>query len=153
MADLNKLNKIASTDTKWQAEAKQRRENRNWQKHSQKIAIKILRALREQKIKQNQLAAMIGVSPQQISKIVKGNENLTLQSIAKIEEALNIQLIFPETQRTIYQTKIVFHNWIKIPFQYTKPSFSLSKFGNQSRDYLITRKAYDKQKTKFEILN
>ena len=63
MADLNKLNKIASTDTKWQAEAKQRRENRNWQKHSQKIAIKILRALREQKIKQNQLAAMIGVSP------------------------------------------------------------------------------------------
>ena len=97
MADLNKLNKIASTDTKWQAEAKQRRENRNWQKHSQRIAIKILRALREQNIKQNQLAAMIGVSPQQISKIVKGNENLTLQSIAKIEEALNIQLIFPES--------------------------------------------------------
>jgi ribosome-binding protein aMBF1 (putative translation factor) len=33
------------------------------------------------------------VSPQQINKIVKGQENLTLETISKLEIALNIQLI------------------------------------------------------------
>ncbi len=96
MVNLDKLNKIASTSSTWKEEAIKRRENRAWQKHSQRIAIKVLKALREQNLKQKQLAEMIGVSPQQINKIVKGNENLTLQTIAKLEEALNIDLIFNE---------------------------------------------------------
>ncbi len=87
------LNKMALPNTTWKAEAEQRRANRHWQKHAQKIAVKILMALRKQNITQKQLAEMINISPQQISKIVKGNENLTLQCIAKIEKALNIKLI------------------------------------------------------------
>lgn len=99
MANLNKLNQIASKKSEWKKEAEERIENRAWQKHSQKIAIKVLKALREQKIKQKDLAEKIGVSPQQINKIVKGKENLTLQTIAKLENALNIELIFKENEK------------------------------------------------------
>ncbi|MDA3779520.1 MAG: helix-turn-helix transcriptional regulator [Bacteroidales bacterium] len=100
MEKIDKLNKLASNNSKWKEEAQKRKENRDWQKHSQKIAIKILRAIREKSIKQKQLAKMIGVSPQQINKIVKGNENLTLQTITKLENALNIELIFTEVEKS-----------------------------------------------------
>ena len=99
MANIGRLNKIASHNSGWIEEAKKRKENRSWQKHSQRIAIKVLKALREKNIKQKQLAEMIGVSPQQVNKIVKGNENLTLQTIAKLEDALSIELIFKEIEK------------------------------------------------------
>jgi transcriptional regulator with XRE-family HTH domain len=36
---------------------------------------------------------MLGVSPQQVNKILKGSENLTLDTIEKIELVLGIELI------------------------------------------------------------
>jgi len=100
MIDLTKLNEIATIDEKWLQEATQRRDNRNWQSHSKKIASRILVTLRERQMKQLQLAEAIGVSAQQINKIVKGNENLTLETIAKLENALNISLLFVENEKT-----------------------------------------------------
>lgn len=94
MANLNKLNKIASEQSNWINEAKQRQDNKAWLKHSRKIAIKVLRILKEKGIKQKQLAEMMSVTPQQVNKIVKGKENLTLETISKIETVLNIKLIF-----------------------------------------------------------
>lgn len=96
MANMKNLNKLASNDSTWKEEAERRKENRGWQEKSQRIAVKILSTIREKGIKQKQLAVMIGVSPQQINKIVKGNENLTLTTITKLENALNLQLIFNE---------------------------------------------------------
>ena len=98
---------MASNNSKWIEEAKKRKANRYWQKHSQKIAIKVLKAIREKGIKQKQLAEMVGVSPQQINKIVKGNENLTLETIAKLENALNIALIFTENKTHIIHKEYV----------------------------------------------
>jgi transcriptional regulator with XRE-family HTH domain len=60
---------------------------------SARIAIKILRTIRAKYITQLQLAGMLNVSPQQISKIVKGQENLTILTLTKLENALNISLI------------------------------------------------------------
>ena len=37
---------------------------------------------------------MISVSPQYVNKIVKGKENLTLDTISKLEQALEINLFF-----------------------------------------------------------
>ncbi len=112
MTDINKLNKLASNNSQWIEEAKERKSNRDWQKHSQKIAIKILETIRNKGITQKQLAQMINVSPQQINKIVKGNENLTLMTIAKLENALDIKLIFNKnvnhTINTEYSIKSVF---------------------------------------------
>ena len=90
-----KLNNLATTpSTDWLVDAKNRQKNKEWLKHSQKIAIKVLRTLREKSIKQKELAIIIGVSSQQINKIVKGRENLTLDTISKLEIALDISLIF-----------------------------------------------------------
>jgi len=36
---------------------------------------------------------VLEVSPQQVSKILKGKENLTLATIAKIEEVLGIEIL------------------------------------------------------------
>ncbi len=60
---------------------------------STKIALSVLYALREQNITKKELADRMGVSAQYVSKIVKGNENLTLETITKLENALGIELI------------------------------------------------------------
>lgn len=89
-----KMAALASKEVSgWLEDAKWRIENEGWLKHSQYIALTILRTLRAKKMSQKALAERIGVSPQQISKIVKGGGNLTLETIAKIESALGIPLI------------------------------------------------------------
>lgn len=105
MDDIDKLNSIATNNSDWLEDAKKRQKNKNWLKHSQKIAIKILRTLREKNIKQKELASMINVSPQQINKIVKGKENLTLETISKLEQALEISLIFIKNKDTYFSYK------------------------------------------------
>lgn len=88
-----KLSKITSNEpSKWMENAKWRKENKAWLKKSQSIALRVLRTLRERKMQQKELAKMLGVSDQQISKIVKGKENLTLETITKLEQALEISL-------------------------------------------------------------
>ncbi|MCF8254688.1 MAG: helix-turn-helix transcriptional regulator [Bacteroidia bacterium] len=70
-----------------------RKTNKAWLKKSMQIAIAILKVLRERNVTQVELAAKLEVSPQYINKIVKGQENLTLETIAKLEEILKINLI------------------------------------------------------------
>lgn len=85
-------------------DAQWRIENRAWLKHSQAIALRILRTLRANNVSQKELAEQIGVSPQQINKIVKGRENLTLETIAKLEGALGIVLLMlpPSSESTTH---------------------------------------------------
>lgn len=77
----------------WLEEAEQRKANKGWLKHSQKIALLVLRTLRTNKTSQKELAERLGVTPQQVNKWLKGSENFTLDTIFKLEEALGIQLI------------------------------------------------------------
>ena len=70
-----------------------RKANKNWLDKSSLIALKILRAITDQKSSQKELADKMGVSAQYINKIVKGSENLSLETISKLEVALGIQLI------------------------------------------------------------
>jgi len=70
-----------------------RKANKNWLDKSALIAIKILRAITDQKSSQKELADKMGVSAQYVNKIVKGSENLSLETISKLEVALGIQLI------------------------------------------------------------
>jgi len=89
-----KIAAIASKEPSgWLKDAHWRTENRAWLKHSQAIALRILRTLRAKNVSQKELAEKIGVSPQQVNKIVKGRENLTLETIAKLEGALGIVLL------------------------------------------------------------
>lgn len=89
-----KIAAIASKEPSgWLEDARWRLENKTWLRRSQSIALKILRTLRAKMMTQKELAEIIGVSPQQVSKIVKGRENLTLETIAKLEHALGIVLM------------------------------------------------------------
>jgi ribosome-binding protein aMBF1 (putative translation factor) len=95
MDDMNKrLAELPAGDpSNWKAKAEYRRANRVWRRKSAIIAFKVLEALRVQGLSQKDLAERMEVSPQQISKIVKGHENLTLETIAKLELTLGIKII------------------------------------------------------------
>lgn len=90
------------------ADPKYRLKNSKWLLYSSNIARRILAAIEEnENINRNALAAKLEVSPQYISKIVQGNENLSLETIAKISEALSIELItFPQYKYSVAQQKI-----------------------------------------------
>lgn len=91
---INKLNKVALKETSgWLEKAKKREVNKEWLAKSAKIAIKIVRELRAKKLTQKWLADELEVSPQYINKIVKGQENLSLETICKLENAIGIKLI------------------------------------------------------------
>lgn len=64
-----------------------------WTFRSSAIAERILMALKARKMMQKELADLIGFRPQQISRILRGNVNLTIKTIAKLEVALGIRLL------------------------------------------------------------
>lgn len=79
-----------------------RKENKAWLDKSGDIAITVLFTLDAQNITQKVFAERMGISPQQVSKILQGNENLSLQTITNMEAALGIELInihFPSTAK------------------------------------------------------
>lgn len=79
--------------TEWREKAQWRRENRRWLRYSGFIALTVLNRLDEQKMSQKELAEKMNCSPQYISKLLKGSENLTLDTISKLEECLHLDLI------------------------------------------------------------
>lgn len=87
-----------TTQSNYLQNAKFRIENKKWLSYSSNIALRVLAALEEsEEMTQKSLAEKVGVSPQYINKVLKGQENLSLQTIAKLSEALNIELItFPK---------------------------------------------------------
>jgi plasmid maintenance system antidote protein VapI len=89
-----KLSRVAADQpSDWQKKAQYRRENREWLKKSAAIAVRVLDTLKAQNLSQKDLAVRMNISPQQISKIVKGQENLTLETISNLEGALGIGIL------------------------------------------------------------
>ena len=88
------LNKHRSpTSSKWREEALFRRDNRRWLRYSQIIAMMTLDAMERKGFTQKALADKMGCTQQYVSKLLKGQENLSIQTIAKLEEALDIDII------------------------------------------------------------
>ena len=84
---------ISREQSDWMIQADYYEINKDWLNKSALIAIKILSTLRSQSMTQKSLAESIGVIPQYINKVVKGHENLSLETICKIERSLGISLI------------------------------------------------------------
>jgi transcriptional regulator with XRE-family HTH domain len=80
-------------DEKTITELKQRIKNRAMLRESQQIAIKVLMKLDQLKWSQKDLANAMEVSPQQISKIVSGKENLTIETQVKLQNVLDIPIL------------------------------------------------------------
>jgi len=60
---------------------------------SMELAIHIANSIEAQGISQKSLAEKLGVSPQYISRLLKGKQNLSLETITSLEFALGITLI------------------------------------------------------------
>ncbi len=74
------------------------------------IATKVNTILKERSIKKNVFAKMLGKKPSEITKILSGSHNITLKTIAKMEVALNVNLINIEP---IIEHKYVYLGLIK----------------------------------------
>ena len=86
------------TPSRWRDEAEWRRKNATWLKISQKIAITTLLKMKSDGITQQYLADRMGYTQQYVSKILKGSENLSLDTITRLEKALGIEIIKPFNQ-------------------------------------------------------
>lgn len=79
--------------TNWRKGAEWRQKNKYWLKYSRFIALKVLHRLDEVKMTQRHLAEQLNCSPQYVSKLLKGNANMTLETISKLEDLLKIDLV------------------------------------------------------------
>lgn len=95
--DMEKLMQVAQpVSEKDKVVAEFRKENKAWLRRSAQIALAIRRELRLQGMTQQDLAGKMAVSPQYVGRILKGQENLTLETISKIEFAIGRSLL-PDT--------------------------------------------------------
>lgn len=99
-------NKVFDNSEIYQSDAiaknKERIKHREMLRESRKIALKVLMKLDELGMKQRELAELMQVSPQQISKIVSGNENLTIETQIKLQNILNIPIL-----ASFYENQVV----------------------------------------------
>ncbi len=84
------------TSSKWREELEYMEASESWLWHSQRIAMQMLDKMDETGITRKQLAERMKCSPQYISKVLKGRENLSLETLSKIEKALGIFIIREE---------------------------------------------------------
>jgi antitoxin component HigA of HigAB toxin-antitoxin module len=84
----------SETPSKWREEAEWRRENASWLRHSQQIAVQVLLKMDELHLSQKALAERMNCTQQYVSKILKGKENLSLDIISRLEDALQINLVY-----------------------------------------------------------
>jgi transcriptional regulator with XRE-family HTH domain len=99
----------------WVEAAEQWKKELPWLQYSQQIALEILEHLDANDISQRKFAEMMGVSPQLVNKWLKGKENFTLETIAKMEFMLDISLIQVAKAEEVEEL-VSFH-----PLQMTKP--------------------------------
>ncbi|MBQ5958849.1 MAG: helix-turn-helix transcriptional regulator [Bacteroidales bacterium] len=81
--------------SKWREEEEKRRraKENGWLQYSRRIAIKIAMAMKQQNISRQELADRMGCSPQYVSRLLKGEENFSLETICKLENALNVAIL------------------------------------------------------------
>lgn len=92
--------------SKWIEDAKWRRENREWLTLSFHIASRVYAKIKSEGKTQQWLAEQLGCSAQYVGRMLKGNENLTIQTITKLEHVLGINLITLATPTQEVQLKL-----------------------------------------------
>ena len=81
------------TPSRWRENAEWRRNNEYWLKYSRYITLQVLRSMETQSVTQAELAKRMGCTQQYVSNLLKGSSNMTLETIARLETALGIDLV------------------------------------------------------------
>ena len=98
------LQLVSQEDTKTLEENQRRIKNRFWLIESQQIALKVLMKLDDLGWSQKDLANAMEVTPQQVTKIVSGKENLTIETQIKLQNILDIPILASYYEDKITQT-------------------------------------------------
>ena len=94
MKTIDILNKYKPDEAgKWREEAEYRRKNARWLRYSAMISLQVRDRMSEIGMTQVVLAEKLGCTQQHISMLLKGKSNMTIETIAKLEEALDIDII------------------------------------------------------------
>ena len=80
----------SETPSRFVEEANWRKENAGWLRWSRQLATTLIGYMQDNGLKRADLADRLGVSPQYVSRLLSGTENLSFKSIANIEEKLGI---------------------------------------------------------------
>jgi plasmid maintenance system antidote protein VapI len=110
MTNKDKFNQLVSgEDNRTLADVNKRIKNRAMLRESQQIALKVLMKLDEFGWSQKDLAKAMEVTPQQITKIVSGKENLTIETQIKLQHILDIPVLasYYENKMTEIDQRIV----------------------------------------------
>ena len=110
MTNKDKFNQLVlGEDNRTLADVNKRIKNRAMLRESQQIALKVLMKLDEFGWSQKDLAKAMEVTPQQITKIVSGKENLTIETQIKLQHILDIPVLasYYENKMTEIDQRIV----------------------------------------------
>lgn len=83
----------AGTAEKWREEAEYRRKNSRWLLYSAMISLQVKHRMKEMGVTQVVLAEKLNCTQQHVSMMLKGTANLTLETISKLEAALDMDII------------------------------------------------------------
>ncbi len=95
---------VTKTATAWKARAKQDKSDRRTNTRAQSFALELMDYMDKNGIRQNELAQKMGVSAQQVNKILRAKSNLTFDTLDKVERALGVIITPPKIrmQETIH---------------------------------------------------
>uniref|UniRef100_UPI004047AB65 helix-turn-helix domain-containing protein n=1 Tax=Roseivirga sp. TaxID=1964215 RepID=UPI004047AB65 len=79
-------------DSDWKKQIEYRQANKGWLKKSGRVALRILETIDDKGWSQAELARQLEVSPQQVTKYLKGQSDFKFSTIDKLEKVLGIQL-------------------------------------------------------------
>lgn len=85
----------AEKPSRFVEEAMWRKENDSWLRFSRKLAVDLIGYMQDNGMKRADLATLLDVSPQYVSKLLSGTENLSFKSLANIEDKLGITCFVP----------------------------------------------------------
>lgn len=81
--------------SRWREKAEWRMANKKWLRYSQSIAMMMFDRMEERGLTQKAVAERMGCSQQYVSRVLKGTEKLSIETISKIEDALDLQILEP----------------------------------------------------------
>jgi transcriptional regulator with XRE-family HTH domain len=111
--NLVKLANMAEPQSEKEKEqVRHRKENREWLRMSQEIALCLHYYLRTSGTTQRELADKMGVSAVYVGKLLKGGENMTLETICKIQKAIDKALV-TVAKPYVYNTIVSIPVWTR----------------------------------------
>src|SRR5690606_21372550 len=113
--NLNKV--ITKTATQWKERAKKDRSNRRNITRAQAFALELMDYMDVHNIKQVDLANEMGVTAQQVNKILRAKANLTFETLDKIADALDVKISSPKIMSGNSSQTPVIHSSMQIVHQ------------------------------------